>query len=141
MNSSVSEIEQISQATSPLARELWISLASLLRAHLWMRSLAKPAADLGIIESSDTELDLKSRHRRLCITAPAVSQRGSIRMIDLDGSSGADLAEFWFAQDGLLYFEDCGGTSTPAGGETKGMELETAVEYLLDRICTEGVSE
>ena len=107
-------------ASKSLARELWISLASLLRSHVEMRALAQPATGLRIVSTSDTHVELESRSCKLQLTAPGVSGSGNI-----DFCSPEKSTLFFFTEDGLVHFKKPDAT----------MEMEAAVEYLLDTVC------
>lgn len=107
-------------ASKSLARELWISLASLLRSHVEMRSLAQPAAGLRIISTSDTHVELESRSCKLRLTSPDASGAGTIEFCSLEKST-----PFFFTEDGLVHFKK----------PDAAMEMEAAVEHLLDKVC------
>jgi hypothetical protein len=134
MNSPNSLSPQTSLASDYLAKELWISLSSLLRSHVTMRSLAQPAADLRIISSSDSLVELKSYRRNLSISSPEKSGAGAIEF-NTPGKNKNESGSYFFTEDGLIHFEDSGVEGAEKNVTAKGMELEAAVEELLDKVC------
>ncbi len=121
---------EISPASKLFARELWISLASLLRSHVAMRAIAQPSADWQVIASSDASVKIEGCGRTLRITSPDDSGAGTVAFnsggqMDAEGSTA-----FFFTEDGRISFLVSGATLNQ-----KGMEMEAAVEYVLDRVC------
>ena len=107
-------------ASKRLARELWISFASLLRSHVEMRALAAPATGLRVAFSSDREVRVESRTESLRAIAPGVSGTGVLEF------SAPNRPEwFFFAEDGVFHLDK---------SSEEGMEMEAAVELLLDRV-------
>jgi|GEM_PF-7055825 len=107
-------------ASKRLARELWISFSSLLRSHVEMRALAAPAAGLRVAFGSDREVRVESRTGSLRVTAPGGSGTG---ILEFDGPDQPRW--FFFAEDGRILVEK---------SDEEGMEMEPAVELLLDRV-------
>lgn len=107
-------------ASKLLAQELWISLASLLRSHVEMRVIAQPASELRIVSTSEVHVKVQSRACKLRLTAPDASGVGTIEFCSPEKST-----LFFFTEDGLIHFKN----------SDAAMEMEAAVEHLLDKVC------
>ena len=108
--------------SSRVAEEMWISFASLLRSHVAMRSIARPNGGLVVAFASDGVMEIAATNTGFRMFAPAASGVGRIEW-------SGDHQDFFFTEDGLIEFIQSG--TEPLST----MELEFAVEYLLDRVC------
>ena len=110
-------------AASPqLARELWISFASLLRSHVAMHAIARPSAALQIISHADAEVEIQGPRGTLRVTEPDASGSGGAFFRSHLEDAAPEESTFTFDADGLLHFE------RPA------MDLESAAEDLLRKV-------
>ena len=116
----MSTLTTIPIASKNLERELWISFASLLRSHVGMRALISPATGLRVTADSDGEVRIESVAGSLRVVAPGASGTG---MFDFSAPNQPEW--FFFAEDGCILLDKC---------REEGMEMEAAVELLLDRV-------
>ncbi len=107
-----------------LTQEYWTSLASLLRSHVAMHSIARPDAPLRIISGSDAALEVLGPWGKLSVLAPAASGMGATEFRPEAGELGDEYSSFFFTEDGLVRFEGLDGV----------LDIEAAVEYLLERV-------
>lgn len=109
-------------ASPEFAAELWISLVSLLRSHVAMHSVARPALATRI--STDVHsATLLGRRGKLIVVAPDASGTGSLEFRQENGELGDAYSKFFFTSEGLI-----GGDLEPA------IDMEAAVEHWLDRV-------
>jgi hypothetical protein len=111
-------------ASTLLAQELWISLAGLLRSHVEMRSIARPDFRLRF-SGSGSAVEVLGPNGRLSLLAPTISGTGTMEFRPEAGELGDEYSAFVFTEDGLFYFEN---------SDANGMEMEAAVEFLLDKV-------
>ncbi len=112
------------KASKPLAQELWISLASLLRSHVAMHSVAQPGGQLRIIAASDSALEVLGSHGKLSVLGPNKSSVGSTEFRPEAGELGDEYSAFFFTEDGLIHLEE---PDTP-------MDVEAVVEHWLRKV-------
>ncbi|MGC1782498.1 MAG: hypothetical protein WA708_08280 [Acidobacteriaceae bacterium] len=110
-------------ASTALSRELWISLASLLRSHVAMHSIARPAAPMRIAADSHSATLLGSRGK-LIVLGPDASGKGSTEFRPEAGELGDEYCTFFFTEDGLVYIEN---------SET-ALDMESAAEHWLRQV-------
>jgi hypothetical protein len=122
--SATADVPVESPASPQLARELWISFASLLRSHVAMHSIAAPSHSLRIHLSSDTRLDVLGPIGKLSIVGPDARGIGATEFRPENGETGDEYATFFFKEDGLVQLE---GLESP-------LDVEAAVEYLLRKV-------
>lgn len=118
------EAPSMEYATQQLAAELWISLASLLRSHVAMHSIARPNGALRIVSSSDTALELLGGYGKLSLLAPTASGIGATEFRPEAGELGDEYAGFSFTEDGLIRIDDL----------EDAMEIEAAVEHWIRKV-------
>jgi hypothetical protein len=111
-------------ASPQLAAELWISLASLLRSHVAMHSIAQPNGKLRISSRSGKGLELLGPIGKLTILPPDAAGAGSTEFRPEAGELGDEYATFFFTEDGLVRLAD---TDVP-------LEFEAAVEHWLGKV-------
>jgi hypothetical protein len=115
---------QAPAASPQLQRELWISLASLLRSHVAMQSIARPSAALAVTLYADAELRVEGPVGSLSVTAPDASGFGGIAWEARRQDAAPEQSTYFFAPDGRLRWDQSG----------PGLELEAAVEQLLRKV-------
>ena len=115
-------------ASTALSRELWTSLASLLRSHVAMRAMARPAAGWRVLASSEQMVGVEACGRTLSATFTDACGTGTIELNA--NSAGIEIVAFFFTDDGLLHMK-----VNPAAPDQESMAMEAAVESLLDRVC------
>ncbi len=120
---SVSAVMTEPLASTMLAQELWISLASLLRSHVEMRSIARPDCRLRFSHSGSA-VEVLGPNGKISLLAPA-SETGTMEFRPEAGELGDEYSAFFFTEDGLLHF---------GNASADGMEMEAAVEFLLDKV-------
>ncbi|HET9099587.1 MAG TPA: hypothetical protein VFN62_04290 [Acidobacteriaceae bacterium] len=118
------EVSVESPAPSPLAAELWISFASLLRSHVAMHSIAAPSHSLCIHSSKETRLDVLGPFGKLSIVGPDANGIGVTELRPEHSELGDEYAQFFFTETGLVQLE---GLDSP-------LDVEAAVEYLLRKV-------
>jgi hypothetical protein len=111
-------------ASNRLAQELWISLASLLRSHVAMHSIAQPDGVLRIIASSGSMIEILGPQGKLTVLGPVESSKGSTEFRPEAGELGDEYAPFFFTEDGLIRWENSG----------SAMDIEAAVEHWLRKV-------
>lgn len=111
-------------ATPALAKELWISLASLLRSHVAMHCIARPGGHLRIISNSGSALELLGSNGKLSILGPDTSGAGATEFRPEAGELGDGYATFFFMEDGLLRLEN----------SDIAMDIEAVVEHWLRKV-------
>ncbi|MGC1870169.1 MAG: hypothetical protein WA700_04355 [Acidobacteriaceae bacterium] len=122
--SAIAEVSVESPASPQLARELWISFASLLRSHVAMHSIHAPAHSLRIHSSKETQLDVLGPFGKLSIVGPTAAGVGATEFRPESGDLGDEYATFFFTEHGLVQLE---GVESP-------LDVEAAVEYLLRKV-------
>lgn len=121
------------QAPSVLASELWISFAGLLRSHVAMRSIAEPNTGWQSEVNNSTSLVVGVSGRRLRVTAPEGSHSGEMDWLNGQSDMIERFGTISFAEDGQIFLV------TPPGSATREtMEMEAAVEWLLDEVRMRG---
>ncbi len=120
----MTSLAAIPHASKELTRELWISLASLLRSHVAMHSIARPDNSLRIVPSSDSSVELLGLNGKLILLAPAASGIGSIEFRPEVGELGDEYAVFFFTEDGLFHSD----------GFDNALDLEAAVEHFIRKV-------
>ncbi len=120
----MSPVANMHAASKLLTQELWISLASLLRSHVAMHSISRPANYLRIASKSESALELLGPIGKLSILAPAASGIGATEFRPEAGEIGDEYAAFFFTEDGLLHLE----------GLNDAMDIEAAVEHFLRKV-------
>lgn len=120
--STIAEERSIEHATAQHARELWTSFASLLRSHVAMRSIALPKSAPVVASASEMQLQIVGPNDSLRVSAVNFPDYGTIEW------TGEDDQNFFFTEDGLIAF-------TESGMHPAAMDIESAVEHLLDRVC------
>ena len=123
-NVSVSAVMTEPVASTLLAQELWTSLASLLCSHVEMRSIARPDFPLRFSHSRSA-VEVLGPNGKMSLLAPGASEPGTMEFRPEAGELGDEYSAFFFTEDGLLHFEN---------SSADGMEMETAVEFLLDKV-------
>lgn len=113
-----------SLASSALAAELWISLASLLHSYVAMHSVTRPDIKLRLAAKSKAELELLGPIGKLLIVGPDASCIGATEFRPEAGELGDEYSTFFFTEDGLVHIE-----STDVA-----MDVETAVEHWLRKV-------
>ncbi len=111
-------------ASKELTKELWISLASLLRSHVAMHSIARSDDSLRIVSSSDLAVELLGLNGKLILLAPAVSGVGSTEFRPEAGELGDEYAAYFFTEDGLVHLE----------GLEDAVDIEAAVEHFIRKV-------
>ncbi len=111
-------------ASNSLTRELWISLASLLRSHVAMHSIGQPGARLRILAATDSRLEILGAYGKLSVLGPGESGVGSTEFRPEAGELGDEYSTFIFTEDGLILVEEA---ETP-------MDLEAVVEHWLRKV-------
>lgn len=111
-------------ASTLLTQELWTSLASLLRSHVAMHSIARPQDALRILSDTGAALEVLGPWGKLSILAPAASGVGATEFRPEAGELGDEYATFFFTEEGLVQLE----------GSTDPLDIEAAVEYLLRKV-------
>jgi hypothetical protein len=111
-------------ASKQLAKELWISLASLLRSHVAMHSIAQPDGQLRIIATSDSAVEVLGSYGKLSALGPDELGRGSTEFRPEAGELGDEYSTFFFTADGLIQLED---SDVP-------MDTESVVEHWLRKV-------
>ena len=122
--SAPAEVSVESPASPRLSAELWISLASLLRSHVAMHSIAAPGTSLRIHSGSKSQLDVLGPIGKLSVVGPNASGIGATEFRPENGDLGDEYATFIFTEDGLILLE----------GWKDALEMEAAVEYLLRKV-------
>lgn len=122
--SAAAEVSVESPASPQLAKELWISLNSLLRSHVAMHSVASPSHSLRVHASNNIQLDVLGPLGKLSIVSPNSTGIGAIEFRPENGELGDEYATFFFTEDGLVQLE---GLESP-------QDVEAAVEYLLRKV-------
>ena len=113
------------QLASPtLTKELWVSLASLLRSHVAMHCVARPGADLWIVSSSDAEVVLHGPKGRLRLTAPRACNASTLAFRPLHAVLADEPIQVFFMEDSSIQFENL----------DRALDMEAAVEYLLRKV-------
>jgi hypothetical protein len=107
-----------------LAQEMWISLASLLRSHVAMHSIAQPDGQLRIIATSDAAVEVLGSYGKLSVLGPDQSGRGSTEFRPEAGEFGDEYSTFFFTADGLIQLEDA----------DLSMDVEAVVEHWLRKV-------
>lgn len=110
-------------ASSGFAVELWISLVSLLRSHVAMHSVARPALAARISTDAHSAT-LLGRRGKLIVTAPDASGTGSLEFRPESSELADEYSRFFFTDEGLIGGDDL----DPA------IEMEAAVERWLDMV-------
>ncbi|MEO6828164.1 MAG: hypothetical protein ABI164_00020 [Acidobacteriaceae bacterium] len=113
----------VPMASRQLAQELWISLSSLMQSHAAMHSIARPGMALRFT-SSDSAAVLLGPLGKLSILSPAESGVGATEFRPEAGEMGDEYAQFFFTEDGLLFFQDL----------NESAEMEAAVEHFLHKV-------
>ena len=111
-------------ASRALTAELWISLASLLRSHVAMHSVAGVDVQARIISDSDSALELLGPNGKLSIVGPRSSGFGATEFRPEAGEFGDEYATFFFSADGLVHLEN----------SVAPMDFETVVELWLRKV-------
>lgn len=128
MSAAAMEMPPTTVASTALSRELWKSFASLLRSHVAMRALARPAADWRILASSEEMVGVEACGRTLRAVSTDACGTGTIEFNA--NSAEIEIVAFFFSEDGRLHMK-----VNPPAPNQQGMEMEAAVESLLDRVC------
>jgi len=124
MNATTAMSAHSSTASQSLAKELWISLTSLLRSHVAMHSIAKPSGQLRVTVKSDAALELLGSNGKLSILEPDASGTGSIEFRPEAGELGDEYSTFFFTEDGEIHLEN----------SDAAMDLEAVVEHWLCKV-------
>ena len=111
-------------ASRALTAELWISLASLLRSHVAMHSIARMDVPVRIISDSGPALELLGPSGKLSILGPNALGFGAIEFRPEAGEFGDEYSTFSFSADGMVHLENL---AAP-------MDFETAVELWLRKV-------
>ena len=111
-------------ASQLLAKELWISFASLLRSHVSMHSVARPDCELRVLLNTGSVVEVLGPNGKMTIVAPTASNKGAIEFRPKAGEQVDEYSAFFFTEDGLLNVEDV----------NDSMDIEAAVDYLLNRV-------
>ena len=126
MNVTTAMSAHSSAASQSLAKELWISLASLLRSHVAMHSIAEPSGQVRITAQSDTALELLGANGKLSILGPDASGIGSTEFRPESGELGDEYSTFFFTEDSLIHMEN----------SDVSMDIEAVVEHWLRQVQT-----
>ena len=124
MNSTTAMSAHSSAASQSLAKELWISLASLLRSHVAMHSIAEPSGQVLVTGKSDAALELLGSNGKLSILGPDASGKGSTEFRPEAGELGDEYSTFSFTEDGLIHLEK----------SDAAMDIEAVVEHWLRQV-------
>ncbi len=111
-------------ASQSLSREAWVSLASLLRSHVAMRSIAQPGGALRILSNSDTAVEILGAYGRLSVLGPSETGQCAVEFRPEAGELGDEYSAFFFTEMGLVQFANL----------DDPIDIEAAVEHLLDRM-------
>lgn len=111
-------------ASKTFADELWISLASLLRSHIAMHSIAQPSGNLRVLSSSKMEVAVLGPWGKLYIAGPDKAGECATEFRPEIAESGDEYEIFHFTSEGLIQFQN---SPTP-------MDMEAAVEHLLRKV-------
>lgn len=112
-----------SHASTEFSRELWISLASLLRSHVAMHSIARPGVPLRIASDAHSATLLGPRGK-LIVLSPDASGLGSTEFRPEAGELSDEYSVFSFTDEGLVYVENSG----------TALDMESAVEHWLRKV-------
>ncbi len=124
MNATTAMSAHSSGASQSLAKELWISLVSLLRSHVAMHSIAEPSGQMRVSAKSDAALELLGANGKLSLLGPDASGKGSTEFRPEAGELGDEYSTFFFAEDGLIHLEN----------SDAAMDLEAVVEHWLHKV-------
>jgi hypothetical protein len=116
-----------SAAPESLSAEYWISFAALLCSHVAMRSVSEPRADWRLIAKTADSLEVAGLGRRLRIDAPSGESSGTVALAPLGDKRPSSTISFSFSEDGQVWFQ-----KPPSPAEVDCMDMEAAVEFLLD---------
>lgn len=111
-------------ASKAFADELWISLASLLRSHIAMHSIAQPSGNLRVLSSSKMEVVVLGPWGKLHIVGPDKAGECATEFRPEVAESGDEYEIFHFTAEGLIQFQN---SPTP-------LDMEAAVEHLLRKV-------
>lgn len=111
-------------ASKTFADELWISLASLLRSHIAMHSIAQPGCALRVLSSTASEVVVLGPWGKLHVMGPDKIGVCAIEFRPENVELGDEYETFGFSDDGMVRFQTSG----------TGMDMESAVEYLLRKV-------
>ncbi len=117
-----------SLASSALAAELWVSLASLLHSHVAMHSVTRPDVKLRLASKSKSELELLGPIGKLLIVGPDASGIGATEFRPEAGELGDEYSTFFFTEDGMVHFESAD------DAPVSEMDMEAAVEHWLRKV-------
>lgn len=110
-------------ASPAFAAELWISLVSLLRSHVAMHSVVRPALATRISTDAHSTT-LLGRRGKLIVAAPDASGVGSLEFRPEDSELRDEYSTFVFTREGLIGGDDL----KPA------IDMEAAVERWLGKV-------
>lgn len=111
-------------AAKAFADELWISMASLLRSHVAMHSIAQPTGAPRILSSSKAEVVVLGPWGKLHIVGPDKAGLCATEFRPETAESGDEYETFQFTGEGLIQFHN----------SDSAMDMEAAVEHLLRKV-------
>lgn len=121
---STTAVELPLPASEQLSDEMWVSLVGLLRSHVAMHQVARPKERLRIDPELDgSVVELLGSQGRLSLLAPNAEGWGTAEFRPESAEAEDEYGMFSFTADGLLQF-----------AEAEPVELEAAVEYLLNKV-------
>ena len=110
-------------ASSGLSAEMWTSLRALSASHTAMHAIARPFRKLEIAGNSPSAITVATTGGALIWTAPDATGFGEWQLTVTDTPVRNEHGGYNFTDQGFLLF----------GNETQPLELEAAVERLLEK--------